>query len=58
MPGEIASHGLGYDVNCSILFTALDVLERPSAAKDLGFDANEPWWPFHKRFLRTSRSSA
>lgn len=35
-----------YDVNLSILFTELDVVERPAAAKAAGFDAVEFWWPF------------
>ncbi len=35
-----------YDVNLSILFTELDLLERPAAAKAAGFDAVEFWWPF------------
>lgn len=39
-------HGLGYEVNCSILFTELPLLERPAAAKAAGFDAVEYWWPF------------
>ena len=34
------------DVNCSILFTELPLLERPAAAKAAGFDAVELWWPF------------
>ncbi|MGI5152298.1 hydroxypyruvate isomerase family protein [Plantactinospora sp. CA-294935] len=42
MPG----HQLRYDVNCSILFTELPLLERPAAAKAAGFDAVEFWWPF------------
>jgi hydroxypyruvate isomerase len=36
----------GYDVNLSILFTELPLLERPAAAKEAGFDAVEFWWPF------------
>ncbi|MGH3876451.1 MAG: hydroxypyruvate isomerase family protein [Actinophytocola sp.] len=40
------SHGLRFDVNCSILFTELPVLARPAAAKAAGFDAVEFWWPF------------
>lgn len=40
------SSGLRYDVNCSILFTELDLLERPAAAKAAGFEAVEFWWPF------------
>ncbi|MGH3950194.1 MAG: hydroxypyruvate isomerase family protein [Pseudonocardiaceae bacterium] len=35
-----------FEVNCSILFTELPVLERPAAAKAAGFDAVEFWWPF------------
>jgi len=37
---------LRYDVNLSILFTELPLLERPKAAADAGFDAVELWWPF------------
>jgi hydroxypyruvate isomerase len=35
-----------YDVNLSILFTELDLLDRPAAAKAAGFDKVEFWWPF------------
>lgn len=35
-----------YAVNTSILFTELDLLQRPAAAKAAGFDAIEFWWPF------------
>jgi len=35
-----------YDVNISILFTELPMLERPAAAARAGFDAVEMWWPF------------
>jgi hydroxypyruvate isomerase len=35
-----------YDVNLSILFTELPLLERPEAARAAGFDAVELWWPF------------
>jgi hydroxypyruvate isomerase len=42
------THGLRFDVNCSILFTELPLLERPAAAKAAGFDAVEFWWPFEK----------
>ncbi len=35
-----------YDVNCSILFTELDLLDRAGAAKAAGFRAVEFWWPF------------
>ncbi len=42
----MADHGLRYEVNCSILFTELPLLERPAAAKAAGFDAVEFWWPW------------
>ncbi|MCW2915135.1 MAG: Hydroxypyruvate isomerase [Actinomycetia bacterium] len=35
-----------YDVNLSLLFTELPLLERPAAARAAGFDAVELWWPF------------
>jgi hydroxypyruvate isomerase len=37
---------LSYEVNLSILFTELPLLERPEAAKRAGFDSVEFWWPF------------
>lgn len=37
---------LRYDVNTSILFTELPLLERPQAVRDAGFAAVESWWPF------------
>lgn len=40
------THQLPYEVNCSILFTELPLLERPAAVKAAGFDAVEFWWPF------------
>ena len=40
------AHSLRYEVNCSILFTELPLLERPAAARAAGFDAVEFWWPF------------
>ncbi len=40
------AHSLRYEVNCSILFTELLLLQRPAAAKAAGFDAVEFWWPF------------
>jgi hydroxypyruvate isomerase len=42
----MADHALPYEVNCSILFTELPLLERPAAARAAGFDAVEFWWPF------------
>jgi len=35
-----------YDLNLSMLFTELDLLRRPAAARAAGFDAVEFWWPF------------
>jgi hydroxypyruvate isomerase len=40
------SNTLPYDVNCSILFTEVPLLERAAAAKATGFDGVEYWWPF------------
>ena len=37
-----------FDVNCSILLTELPLLQRPQAARDLGFEAVEFWWPFDR----------
>jgi hydroxypyruvate isomerase len=37
---------LRYDVNLSVLFTELPLLDRPAAAAAAGFDAVELWWPF------------
>src|SRR5215472_1585289 len=37
---------LAYDVNCSILFTELPLLQRPNAVREAGFDTAEYWWPF------------
>lgn len=35
-----------FDVNLSILFTELPLLDRPAAAKAAGFEAVEFWWPW------------
>ena len=40
------SHSLRYEVNCSILFTELPLLERAAAAAEAGFGGVEFWWPF------------
>jgi hydroxypyruvate isomerase len=45
----VRTHGLRFDVNCSILFTELPVLARPTAARAAGFDAVEFRWPFEER---------
>jgi hydroxypyruvate isomerase len=42
----VVDHRFRYDVNLSILFTELDLLERAGAAKAAGFGAVEFWWPF------------
>ncbi len=42
----MTNHALPYDVNCSMIFTELPLLERPVAAKAAGFDAIEFWWPW------------
>jgi hydroxypyruvate isomerase len=42
----MAVHALPYDVNCSILFTELPLLERPAAVRAAGFGGVEFWWPF------------
>ncbi|OLF05219.1 hydroxypyruvate isomerase family protein [Actinophytocola xanthii] len=42
----MAAENLRFDVNLSILFTELPMLERPAAAARAGFDAVELWWPF------------
>jgi len=40
------SHSLRYEVNCSILFTELPLLERAAAVAEAGFGGVEFWWPF------------
>jgi hydroxypyruvate isomerase len=42
----MADHALRYEVNCSILFTELPLLERPAAVRAAGFAGVEFWWPF------------
>jgi hydroxypyruvate isomerase len=42
----VRTHGLRFDVNCSILFTELPLLKRPDAARAARFDGVEFWWPF------------
>lgn len=37
-----------YDVNLSILFTELPLLQRADAARKAGFGAVEFWWPFDR----------
>jgi hydroxypyruvate isomerase len=40
------THGLRFDVNCSILFTELPLDRRPAAARAAGFAGVEFWWPW------------
>jgi hydroxypyruvate isomerase len=49
---------LRYAVNLSILFTELDLLDRPAAAKAAGFDAVEFWWPFRDAAPRAAEIDA
>ena len=44
----MTAHALRYDINLSILFTELPLLERPAAAAEAGFTAVEFWWPFDR----------
>jgi hydroxypyruvate isomerase len=37
---------LPYAANCTFLFTEVDLLDRPAAARAAGFDAIEFWWPW------------
>ena len=50
MKGQVVTpmrtYGLRFDVNCSILFTELPVLQRAGAAKAAGFHGVEFWWPW------------
>jgi hydroxypyruvate isomerase len=39
-------HLLPYAANCTLLFTEVELLERPAAARSAGFDAIEFWWPW------------
>ncbi|WP_149184693.1 TIM barrel protein [Streptomyces sp. TRM49041] len=43
---EDAGKAQRFDVNLSILFTELPLLERPAAAAAAGFTAVELWWPW------------
>lgn len=52
------TYGLRFDVNCSILFTELPLLERPAAARAAGFDAVEFWWPFSSYVPSASEADA
>src|SRR4051812_43447240 len=43
---EIGVTDQRFDVNLSVLFTELPLLERPAAARAAGFTAVELWWPW------------
>lgn len=43
---ERMGHVLPYAANCTLLFTEVELLERPAAARAAGFDAIEFWWPW------------
>jgi hydroxypyruvate isomerase len=43
---EHMGHPLPYAANCSLLFTEVELLKRPAAARLAGFDAIELWWPW------------
>jgi hydroxypyruvate isomerase len=42
-------HVLPYAANCSLLFTEVELLERPAAARAAGLEAIEFWWPWPDR---------
>jgi hydroxypyruvate isomerase len=42
----VSASDLRFDINLSILFTELPLLERPAAAAAAGFTEIELWWPF------------
>jgi hydroxypyruvate isomerase len=61
-----ATYAPRFDVNLSILYAELPLLQRPAAARDAGFDAVEFWWPFDTatpadaevdRFIRAVRDA-
>jgi hydroxypyruvate isomerase len=43
---EYMGHVLPYAANCTLLFTEVELLQRPPAARLAGFDAIEFWWPW------------
>jgi hydroxypyruvate isomerase len=43
---DYMGHLLPYAANCSLLFTEVELLQRPTAARAAGFDAIEFWWPW------------
>jgi hydroxypyruvate isomerase len=51
----IGPGGLRYLANCSMLFTELPLLERPSAARAAGFDTIELWWPWPQQPVPSDR---
>jgi hydroxypyruvate isomerase len=53
----VRTYGVRFDVNCSILFTELPLLERPAAARTAGFDGVEFWWPWDERPVPTDKEA-
>jgi len=43
---DYMGHLLPYAANCSLLFTEVELLQRPTAARAAGFEAIEFWWPW------------
>ncbi len=43
---KVENMTMRFEVNLSILFTELPLLDRPAAARQAGFDAVEFWWPW------------
>jgi hydroxypyruvate isomerase len=50
-------HLLPYAANCSLLFTEVELLQRPTAARAAGFDAIEFWWPWPHQPVPTDAES-
>jgi hydroxypyruvate isomerase len=42
----VRTYGARFDVNCSILFTEVPLVERAAAAQEAGFAGVEFWWPW------------
>jgi hydroxypyruvate isomerase len=42
----VRTYGARFDVNCSILFAEMPLVERAAAARAAGFDGVEFWWPW------------
>jgi hydroxypyruvate isomerase len=53
----VRTYGQKFDVNCSILFTELPLLQRTAAARKAGFEAVEFWWPWDDKPEPTDREA-